>query len=237
MSSIIKREISPRTQGRVAIALSTIALFTTAGGPAWAQGVITGRDIADDTITNHDIADDNLDASSLAPGSVTDSEIGYWAVRPHHVPFGSLGADKIADNSLTGEDIKEGSIFQNDLGDSSVNTAELYTWAVTKDKLDTAAVTRRSTDLRTSRATFTATMAPNRCVMGMTPMETPSLAVFQPQLEGVTYPYTYSGLVITAWGMTTSNGSPAMVNQICNLTGGQFTPPAGGLKVRVQYIA
>ena len=88
MSFISKREISPRTQGRVAIALSAIALFTTAGGPAWAQGVITGRDIADDTVTNADIANDNLDAGSLAPGSVTDSEIGYWALRPHHFPYG-----------------------------------------------------------------------------------------------------------------------------------------------------
>ena len=236
MASNSKRESKSRIYGRLAVAMSAVALFSAAGGPAWADGLIGGREIMDDSITNHDIADDNLDATSLAPGSIGTSEIGYGVVSAEHVAWGSLGGNRIADGSLTGTDLQDESVSNADLGTNSVLSPEIMNYSVSEVDLANAAVQRRTMDIRTFTTTFTLGLSPNRCVMGATQIPVGSNAVFQPQFDHAGgYIWAYAGLSATAYS-TVSNGTAYMMTQLCNFTGGQWTPPSGGLRIRVSYV-
>ena len=54
----------------LAVALGVVAVFTSAGGPSWAAGKITGEQIKDETLTGADVQNDSLTGADIVESSL-----------------------------------------------------------------------------------------------------------------------------------------------------------------------
>ena len=89
------------------VAAAAVLAITTTGG-AVAGGLITSKQIKNNTIKSIDVRNGNLTGTDIADGS--------------------LGSADIADNSVTTNDVANGSLTHGDLTSSPIGVAQGYAW-------------------------------------------------------------------------------------------------------------
>ncbi|RNM14257.1 hypothetical protein [Nocardioides pocheonensis] len=113
------------TFGTVVAAAVVIAVASTGG--AVAGGLITSKQIKNNTIKSIDVRDGNLTGTDIADGSVKGADVG--------------------DGSLATADLADGAVTNGKLASSSVNAAKLANGAVTASKLGTVVTRTNSTSI------------------------------------------------------------------------------------------
>ncbi len=99
------------------VAAAAVLAVTTTGG-AVAGGLITSKQIKNNTIRSIDVHDGTLTGTDIADGSVGGADIAD----------GSVGSADVADNSVTTNDVANGTLTHGDFTSSPVGLVQGYAW-------------------------------------------------------------------------------------------------------------
>jgi hypothetical protein len=113
------------------LVVASLALFIALGGPAEAQRLISGNDLAKGSVTSRTVKDRSLQMRDLSRrterrlratrnNSITEVKLANGAVTPGKLALGAVNSSAIADHSLAATEFAAGSIGSGTLADGSV---------------------------------------------------------------------------------------------------------------------
>ena len=102
------------TFGTVVAAAVVIAVASNGG--AVAGGLITSKQIKNNTIKSIDVRDGNLTGTAVADGSISGPDVADGSISSADIADGSVTGGDVADSSLTGNDVQDFSLSNQDVG-------------------------------------------------------------------------------------------------------------------------
>lgn len=206
------RSLLSPSRGNVALALASVALFTSLGGVGWAAGLIDG----------HDLKNRSVLGKRLAPGAVSHSRLFRDAVASDKVKDGSLTRDDVAGDFFDGLQplLAKGSVTEALLGDKAVTAAK-----IADDAVGSAAIARNAVTGSELDASGAATLDYGAIATGACATATATLtgADILGDALVVTPPVGFAGSTATAVPITATSFAVT----VCNLTGGGAIEPDG----------
>jgi hypothetical protein len=113
------------------LVVASLALFIALGGPAEAQRLISGKDLAKGSVSSRAVKDRSLQMRDLSRraqrslratrnNSITEVKLANGAVTPGKLALGAVNSSAIADHSLSANEFAAGSVGSGALADGSV---------------------------------------------------------------------------------------------------------------------
>jgi len=103
------------------------------------EGVVSSREIADESIEAIDINTDAVDTDEIAADAVTASEIATDAVDSDEIAADAVGSDEIAADAVTASEIATDAVGADEIIDGSVGTAEIENLSIVNGDISATA--------------------------------------------------------------------------------------------------
>jgi hypothetical protein len=128
------------------LVIASLALFVALGGPAEAERLLSGGDIARNSITSRQIKDRSLEVkdlsrkarqsltatpadsvadAQLADGAVTTRAVADATLTAQDLAVNSVGTEEVGDNAVGQSEIRNNGVGASEIADQSVDTGEI----------------------------------------------------------------------------------------------------------------